>query len=340
MKTVIVAGATSQAGLSFCELLKDKNLKIVAAVRNSNSPFLENIENIVDSVQIFDLHDSYSINSLISGEKPDYFINAAAASFVGSSNSFPNLHFESNLHAVLYQLEAIRLIHPSCRYVNFGSSEEFDTEHLIQKEKTLSKPRNFYGLSKSCAHEYVKMYRDVYDLYAVQNWSYNFESKFRSESFVLKKIAKGIQKIKKAMEHGETVKPLYLGNLLSSRDFSHADDVVEAYWMTLNQDSPKDYIISSGDSNKIITILIKFLNFLNIDFYVKESNLEKDPRKGKRNIPIVFCGASDEPIIYSSHKFYREEAFSLIGDNSLIKRELGWEPKKSIDSIISDLLLN
>lgn len=337
MKTVVVAGATSQAGIALCNYLNDKNVRIVATVRNSNNPFLSEIEESIDDLKIFDLHDSYSINSIISGEKPDYFFNCAAASFVGSSNSYPNLHFESNLHSVLYQLEAIKNNCPECRYVNFGSSEEFgETKETPQSEKTLFSPCNFYGVSKVCSRLYVEMYRRVYGLYAIQNWSYNFESKYRSESFVVKKIAKSLKKIKKAISEGKEIKPLYVGNIFSSRDFSHVDDVVEAYWLSANQPEPRDYIISSGKKVTIKNLISKFLEKLDIDYFYCGSNSKQKPTKDQ-DIPIYYW--NNIPIVYSSSKFYREnDPAKLCGDNSLAIQNLGWNPKKTIDDIIQDML--
>lgn len=332
MNSAVVTGATSQSGVALCRLLKREGIRVIAGVRNPNHPFMSEIEDYCTSVQCYDLDDLYSTQKIISGEQPDYFFNCAAASFVGSSNKFPELHFKSNVQAILRQLEALRNSAPNCRYVAFGSAEQFGgVKESPQNEKTPPCPINFYGVSKVCSHEYIKMYRNVYGMYAVQNWSYNFESKWRTDNFVWKKIANGLKTIKKNIQKGEKIQVLELGNIYACRDFSHVEDIAQAYWLTANNEKPKDYVIGSGESMTILGILNLFIEKLglDLDFCYNEYSSHFSPVfKYKGQIAVE-----------SVQKFYRtNDAEHLIADSSLIKKELGWKPQKTVDDIVSDLV--
>ena len=177
----------------------------------------------------------------------------AANSFVGTSWKMPTQHMETNALAVLHQLEAIKRHCPECRYYNAGSSEEFgDIYYTPQDEKHPLRPRSPYGASKASARHSVKVYRDSYNLYAVQGWLFNHEGARRGEEFVTRKISKGVAMIVKDIEKGNKITPISLGNLDAKRDWSDAEDFTEGVWLMLNNKlGPKDYVLSSGSTYSI-----------------------------------------------------------------------------------------
>lgn len=180
MKKVIVTGVTGQVGSYMADfLLQFTNLKVYGAIRRLSVPNHENIKHIKDpnfKLVEMDLGDEHSIASLIEEIKPDYFINFAANSFVGNSWKMPVNHFQNNTMGVLHQLEAIRKHCPSCRYYNAGSSEEFgDVIYSPQDLNHPSRPRSPYGASKVAARQIVKVWRDSYDLFAIQGYLFNHE---------------------------------------------------------------------------------------------------------------------------------------------------------------------
>ena len=201
MKKIIVTGTTGQDGANMCEYLLDETPhQVFGMVRRSANPNLENATRFKDHKRFKfisgDLSDEVSIERLVKDIKPDYFINFAANSFVGVSWKMPVNHMETNAMAVLYQLEAIRKHCPLCRYYNAGSSEEFgDVVTTPQDETHPLRPRSPYGASKCAARHLVKVYRDSYDMYAVQGWLFNHEGVRRGEEFVTRKITQNVARI-------------------------------------------------------------------------------------------------------------------------------------------------
>ena len=226
-KTAIVTGLTGQMGSYMAETLLNKGLKVIGTLRRLSVNNHKNITHLKDHPNLtlapMDLCDPHSINALIEKYKPDYFINCAANSFVGSSWDFPEQHIEYNLLGVQRQLEAIKRFSPHTRYINFGSSEEFgDVAYSPQDEKHPGRARSPYGASKIGARQMIKVYRESFKLYAIQCWCFNYESERRGEEFVTRKITLGVARIAKALKTGAPVVPIELGNVDAKRDWSHA----------------------------------------------------------------------------------------------------------------------
>ena len=256
MKKVIITGVTGQDGSHMADyLLANTDYQILGAVRRlsvSNHRNIAHISNPRFKLIDLDISDPESINTAIINYKPDYFINFAANSFVGTSWEMPVNHMQTNCMAVLYQLEAIRKFLPKCKYYNAGSSEEFgDVAFIPQTEAHPLRPRSPYGASKASARQIVKVWRDSYDLYAVQGWLFNHEGTRRGTEFVTRKITKGVAKIKKAIDSQNFIEAIKLGNLESKRDWSDAEDFVHGVWLMLNQEKPKDYVLSSNESHTV-----------------------------------------------------------------------------------------
>ena len=217
-KLVFITGVTGQDGSLLVDyLLKNTDYFIIGGARRLSIKNHENLAHLDDNPRFklvnFDLSDTHSINKIVDKLKPDYFVNLAAQTFVGSSWDFPAQTWECNTTAIIHILEAIRQHKPTCRFYNAGSSEEYgDVEYIPQDEKHPSKPRSPYGASKSAARQLVKVYRESYNLYAIQGLLFNHEGVRRGEEFVTRKITKGVARIKKAIVEGKSFEPIELGS--------------------------------------------------------------------------------------------------------------------------------
>ena len=300
IETIFITGVIGQDGSHMIDyLLKNTKAFILGGARRLSVENHDNIKHLegVDRFKLvnFDLTDSHSIYKLMEVAQPDYFINFAAQSFVASSWDFARQTWATNSTAVLDCLEAIRRIKPTCRFYNAGSSEEFgNVAYEPQDENHPPRPRSPYGASKSGARTIVKVYRESYGLYAVQGWLFNHEGPRRGEEFVTRKITKGVARIKKAIENNVQFEPLELGNLDAARDWSDAEDMVDAVWKMLNQyDSkefentfdiingitvnrpyPKDYVVSSGETHTIREFIDESFKLANIGGIWKSSGMK------------------------------------------------------------------
>ena len=335
MKKIIITGVTGQDGSFMADyLLKNTRHTIIAGVRRLSVKNHSNIAHLVDNPRFklidLDVADQANTDMVIAQEKPDYFINFAANSFVGVSWKMPVNHMETNAMAVLYQLEAIRKHCPNCRYYNAGSSEEFgDVLHSPQSEIHPLRPRSPYGVSKASARHMVKVWRDSYDLYAIQGWLFNHEGTRRGEEFVTRKITKNVCRIKKEY-HLNDFKPLELGNIDAKRDWSDAEDFVEGIWMMLNQEKPKEYVLSSNETHSIREFVEEAFNFAGFAVekceWVGEGINEKYMHEGKILMQI-------------NPEFYRPaEVDLLLGDSDLARKELGWSPKTDFLGLVRKMV--
>ena len=326
MKKVIITGVTGQDGSFMADyLLKNTDHTIVAGVRRLSVKNHDNIQHLLDNprFQLIDLDvaDQANTELVISEEKPDYFINFAANSFVGVSWKMPVNHMETNAMAVLYQLEAIRKHCPECRYYNAGSSEEFgDVLYSPQSELHPIRPRSPYGVSKASARHMVKVWRDSYDLYAIQGWLFNHEGTRRGEEFVTRKITQNVARIKNEY-HLDNFKPLELGNVDSKRDWSDAEDFVDGVWLMLNQEEPREYVLSSNETHTIREFVEEAFNFAGFA-------VEKCKWVGK-GVEEEYVH-EDKILVSINPDFYRPaEVEVLWGDSSEARRNLRMEAKKS-----------
>jgi GDPmannose 4,6-dehydratase len=341
-KTAIVTGVTGQMGSFFAEFLLSQGITVIGVTRRLSVPNEENIKKIKDNKKIIfelmDLGDSHSINNIVEKYKPDYFINCAANSFVGTSWDCPEQHFEYNCLGVLRQLEAIRKHSPSTRYVNFGSSEEFgDVVTIPQNEEHPARARSPYGASKIAARQIIKVYRESYNLFALQCWCFNYESERRGEEFVTRKITKGVARIKKAIENKTSFDPICLGNINSARDWSYCPDFVEGVWLMLNQDEPKEYVLSSNETHTIKEFVELAFKAAGIDgIWVGE---KLDTLYLLPNYLSDFAGVPQLKLVQIDEKFYRPaEVDLLLGDSTKAREELGWKPKTSFKQLVDKMI--
>lgn len=335
-KKIIISGVTGQDGSYMADyLLEHTNHQIYGMVRRSAKPDYSNIENALKNPRFQlvtgDLCDSQSIENIVREINPDYFINFASQSFVGISWQVPEQTFDAGAMGVLRCLEAIRKFAPSCRFYSAGSSEEMgDVQYSPQDLNHPIRPRSPYGAAKAAARHLTKVYRDSYNLYAVHSILYNHESERRGEEFVTRKITKGVARIAKALKNAQKIEPIELGNLDAKRDWSHAKDFVRGVWMMLNQEKPKEYILSSNETHSIREFVEKAFAAANFHGYWTGSGLEEQFILGdKHNSGINI------PVVKINPKFYRPAEVDLLwGDSSPARAELGWIPEISFDKLV------
>ena len=345
MKTVIITGVTGQDGSHMADyLLTNTDYNIIGIVRRLSVPNHGNIRHINNSrfsIVEADICDSQSTSNLIQKYKPDYFINFAANSFVGSSWEMPLNHMTTNCLAVMFQLEAIRKFCPTCRYYNAGSSEEFgDVMYMPQDERHPLRPRSPYGASKAAARHIVKVWRDSYRLYAIQGWLFNHEGTRRGTEFVTRKITCNVARIKNeinlSLGSGDQplkLKPLELGNLLSKRDWSDAEDFVVGVWLMLNQDIPKEYVLSSNETHTV-------KEFVELAFAA--AGIEGVWLGDPGTINEVFIHKQLKcPLVVVNPTFFRPaEVEILLGDSTEARRHIRWIPKTSFSELVKKMVGN
>ena len=377
-KKIIVTGATGQVGSYMCEyLLNETSHEVIGAVRRTSQLIYSNLSDCLGRKKFktidLDLVDTHSINNAIINEKPDYFINLGAATFVADSWNTPVNHFQVNACGVLHILEAIRTHQPNCRFYSSGTSEMWgDVKYSPQDEKHPFSPRSPYGASKCAAHYLTKVYRESYNLYAIQGIMLNNESERRQEYFVTRKITKKVAEIKNKIDRGQLFKPLefdplQVGNLNSLRDWSHSLDFVDGIWRMLNEDfymedinyhiydawldgnygekerkflcsKIKEYVLSSGKSHSIREFIEKCFNYVGIKGEWMGEGLDEI-----YNLIEINGNRVDykKDLVVVNPKFFRPaEVNTLCGDSSLIKKELDWQPQISFDELINRMMAN
>ena len=306
MKTALITGITGQDGSYLAEFLLEKGYRVCGMVRRSSTETFLRIEHIRERIEIVqaDLLDTSSLTLMLEETRPDEVYNLAAMSFVPTSWTQPILTAEFTAVGVTRLLEAIRRVDPSIRFYQASSSEMFGkVQQIPQTEKTPFYPRSPYGVAKVYGHFITVNYRESYDLYACSGILFNHESPRRGLEFVTRKVTDGAARIKLGMQD-----ELALGNLDARRDWGYAGDYVKAMWLMLQQETPEDFVISTGENHSVRDLVeIAFDQVgLNPDDYVRV-----DPR------------------------FVRPaEVDVLIGDASKAHSALGWRPEVSFDEMI------
>ena len=344
-KLVFITGVTGQDGSLLVDyLLKNTDYFIIGGARRLSIKNHENLAHLDNNPRFklvnFDLSDTHSINKIVDKLKPDYFINLAAQTFVGSSWDFPAQTWECNTTAIIHILEAIRQHKPTCRFYNAGSSEEYgDVEYIPQDEKHPSKPRSPYGASKSAARQLVKVYRESYNLYAIQGLLFNHEGTRRGEEFVTRKITKGVARIKKAIVEGKSFEPIELGNVKAKRDWSDAEDFVDGIWKMLNQEAPNEYVLSSNETHTIAEFVWYAFKAADIEGawhgQAESAEFSISTKDAIKYEPV------SSVLVKINPKFYRPaEVDLLLGDSTKARKELKWKPETSFEQLVDKMVKN
>ena len=311
MKTALITGVTGQDGLYLSELLVAKGYRVVGLVRGQNNPKLPLLQELVPEVEVVtgDLMDLSSLMRSFDVAQPDEVYNLGAISFV--AYSWENAHLTTDVTAkgVLNMLEATRMWAGTdldkVRFYQASSSEMFGkVQEVPQSESTLLWPRSPYGVAKVYGHYMTINYRESYGMHASSGILFNHESPRRGPEFVTRKVSQAVARISLGLQDG-----LALGNLDAQRDWGFAGDYVEAMWRMLQQDTADDYVISTGQTQSIRTLLDVAFARVGIDDW--SSLVTLDPR------------------------FLRPaEVELLVGDATKAKDVLGWEPTVSFTELV------
>ncbi len=346
-KTCIITGINGQLAQYLAKHLLDNepDVRVVGTLRHKsfdNQPYIFDRARI--TFELMDLSDAHSIESLILRYNPDYFVNAAANAFVGESWAVPRQHLEINTLAVLDQLEAIRKHSPRTRYFNMGTSEEFAVSVKTgpQDESTPLAPKSPYGAAKCAARHIVSVWQQSYDLFALQGWTFNFESEIRGEKYVTRKITLGVARIVAAIKAGQPFEPLELGNLDSYRSWQYAGDVADGVWRMLNQDKPVPYVLSAPDTHTVREFVEKAFAAAGVGPVLWEGSgrgeklyLLDDDSSWTRS----GGGAPGSLLVQINPAFLRPaDVTYLHGDATRARTELGWTPKVSFDELVSRMV--
>jgi GDPmannose 4,6-dehydratase len=352
---VFVTGVTGQDGSHMVDyLLKNTNALVFGGARRLSIKNHDNIKHLENNSRFhlvnFDLSDAHSIYKIFEKIKPDYFINLAAQTFVGSSWDFPAQTWECNTTSVIHILEAIKQHKPSCRFYNAGSSEEYgNVVYIPQDENHPAKPRSPYGASKAAARQLVKVYRESYHLYAIQGLLFNHEGTRRGEEFVTRKITKGVSRIKKAILEGKPFEAIELGNVKAKRDWSDAEDFVDGIWRMLNQEKYRvdmdsnmqieEYVLSSNETHTISEFVWYAFKAAGIEGVwhgeAESAEFSITTEHAIRYEPI------SSVLVKINPKFYRPaEVDLLLGDSTKARNELGWKPKVNFEKLVEKMVEN
>jgi GDPmannose 4,6-dehydratase len=304
MKKALITGITGQDGSYLAELLIEKGYEVHGIVRRSSSMNRGRIDHIFDGphasrhqLHYGDLTDASSINRLIREVKPDEIYNLGAQSHVKVSFDVPDYTAETAGLGALRLLEATREAGLSPRFYQAGSSEMFGlVQETPQKETTPFYPRSPYAAAKVYAHWVAVNYREAYGMFVCNGILFNHESPRRGEAFVTRKITRGVAAIKLGLTD-----TLALGNLDAKRDWGYAKDYVEAMWLMLQQGTPDDYVVATGETHTVREFCEVAFGHVGLDW---KKHVVVDP------------------------KYFRPtEVDLLLGDASKAKQKLGWVPK-------------
>ena len=344
-KKALITGITGQDGSYLAEFLLNKGYEVHGIKRRSSSFNTQRIDHLYQDphkedlnliLHYGDLTDSTNINRIIEKITPDEIYNLGAQSHVSVSFEAPEYTSNCDALGALRILDSVRLLGLSkkTKVYQASTSELFGlTKDFPQNEKTPFYPRSPYAVAKLYAYWITVNYREAYDIFACNGILFNHESKRRGETFVTRKITRGLTRINLGLEDC-----LYLGNLDAKRDWGHAKDYVEMQWKMLQQLRPKDYVIASGRTETVR----KFIEICSIKLgWNKDNNNPGIIWEGKGTKEVGKRADNGEIVIRIDSRYFRPtEVDLLLGDASKAFKELGWEPKTSLEEIISEMIIN
>jgi len=337
-KVAFITGITGQDGSYLAELLLNKGYNVHGLIRRSSSFNTGRIDHLYQDPHISgtklklhygDLSDSGNINKLIREINPDEIYHLGAQSHVRVSFDMPEYTGDITGLSTVRLLEAIRLNNLKCKFYQASSSEMFGKvsfKDLPINERTLFHPRSPYACAKVYAYWSVVNFREAYKLFAVNGILFNHESPRRGETFVSRKITRGLARIKLNKEE-----KLYLGNLDAKRDWGHARDYVEGMYEMMQQNKADDYILATNETHTVRELIEIAANFFDINISWKGRGLEE---KGVDN-------NTGKIIIEIDKKYFRpSEVDILLGDYSKAKNSFGWQPKTKFKDLIEEMCRN
>ncbi|MBT3257186.1 MAG: GDP-mannose 4,6-dehydratase [Deltaproteobacteria bacterium] len=336
MKRVLITGITGQDGAYLAELLLEKGYLVHGIKRRSSLFNTERIDHLYqdphESDRRFVLHygeltDSTNLIRKVQEVQPDEIYNLAAQSHVQVSFETPEYTANADALGALRLLEAIRILglEKKTKFYQASTSELYGlVQETPQTEKTPFYPRSPYAVAKLYAYWITVNYREAYGIFGCNGILFNHESPIRGETFVTRKITRGLARIKLGFQDC-----LYLGNLDGKRDWGHARDYVELMYLMLQQEQPKDYVIATGQQNSVRDFVNVAGREIGLDIRWEGAGVEEkgyDRNTGK-------C------IVAVDERYYRPtEVEALLGDASLAREALGWEPKTSFEEMVAEMV--
>ena len=329
MKTALITGVTGQDGSYLAEHLLDLGYKVFGVVRRTSTLNFERLTKVVDRIHLLnaDLLDQNSIMLALDAAKPDEVYNLAAQSFVPTSWDQPVLTGEFTALGVTRMLEGIRRVCPSAKYYQASSSEMFGKVHEVpQSEKTPFYPRSPYGVAKVYGHWITINYRESFGTFACSGILFNHESPRRGFEFVTRKISHSIARLKA----GE-IEFFEIGNLEAKRDWGFAGDYVKAMHLMLQQDTPEDYVIATGETHTVRQFCQSAFEAAGISIEWRGSGLDE----------VAVNTKTGKEVVRVSEKYYRPaEVDILVGSPQKARDVLGWSPQVRFSDLVSMMVDN
>jgi GDPmannose 4,6-dehydratase len=336
MKRALITGVTGQDGAYLAELLLAKGYEVHGIKRRSSSfntaridPLLLRAEQgeVNFHLHYGDMTDGSNLVRLIQTVRPDEVYNLAAQSHVGVSFETPEYTANADALGTLKIIEAIRFLGltDSCRFYQASTSELYGkAQEIPQRETTPFYPRSPYGVAKLYAYWITVNYREAYGLHASNGILFNHESPVRGETFVSRKITRSV-----ALIHHGLQSMLHLGNLNAKRDWGHARDYVDGMWRILQQDTPDDYVLATGETHSVREFAVRAFAQIGRTIEWQGEGLEERGLDAKTGATLVAV---------SPRYFRPAEVDVLLGDASKAERVLGWRHKTTFDELVSEMV--
>lgn len=328
MKRALITGITGQDASYLAEELLEKGYEVYGIMRRKSKVDYGNVEHLVDDIKIIyaDMSDLVSLISAMKTSQADEVYNLAAQSFVATSWDTPVGTAEIDAIGVTNMLEAIRLVNPKCHFYQASTSEMFGKVQTIpQNEDTPFYPRSPYGVAKLYGHWITKNYRESFDMFACSGILFNHESERRGYEFVTRKITNAVAQIKYGL-----IDKVELGNLSAKRDWGHAKDYVHAMWLMLQQQTPDDYVISTGETREVREFVNAAFDFAGISLRWEGSGLDEK----------AFDKDGIERVCVNPQFFRPAEVELLLGDSTKAQTELGWKREISFEELVRRMVEN
>ena len=335
MKKAIITGVTGQDGAYLAEFLLSKEYEVHGIKRRSSLFNTARIDHLYQDPHERDVHfrlhygdmtDTSSLVHVIQKVQPDEIYNLAAQSHVGVSFESPEYTANVDALGTLRILDAVRVLGmtKTVRFYQASTSELFGlAQEIPQKETTPFHPRSPYGVAKLYGYWITVNYREAYGMYACNGILFNHESPVRGETFVTRKITRGLARVKVGLQEC-----LYLGNLDAKRDWGHARDYVEMQWLMLQQDSPDDYVIATGRQCSVREFVKAAAEGLELQLTWRGVGAEEKAFDHRGQ-----CVVAIDP-----HYFRPAEVDTLMGDSSKASIKLGWKPKTTFRELVAEMV--
>ena len=337
VKTALITGITGQDGSYLAELLLEKGYQVHGIKRRASSFNTSRIDHLYQDphesdprlvLHYGDLTDSSNLIRIIQQVQPDEIYNLGAQSHVAVSFESPEYTANSDALGTLRILEAVRILGftAKTRIYQASTSELYGlVQEIPQKESTPFYPRSPYGVAKLYAYWITVNYRESYGMYACNGILFNHESPRRGETFVTRKITRGLARVDAGLDEC-----LYMGNLDSLRDWGHARDYVEMQWLMLQQEQPEDFVIATGRQESVRRFIE--LSALQLGWGSMQWEGEGTAEVGRR-------GDNGEVVVRIDPRYFRPaEVETLLGDPTKAKDKLGWTPKTTLEQLVSEMV--